>query len=238
MSSTDSNLRSIERKRQTKRIAKRNRRIVTFSLAIIIGLFGVYAFYFSSWLTVKKISVTGNTIATSVQIQTSADIQIGTPLAKVSSDQINLNLAAISSVDHVEVRRAWPNEIILVVSERKAIATIKEHNYWVFVDAKGVTYGKTFNQPKDLMVLATSSNPALIEAAKVYGEVPKWLDHQIKSVTATSRDNVRLVMIKNRTAIIGDYSRLTRKFAVLKVLLTQKARIYDVSAPDVPVTRK
>lgn len=233
MSTPESNLRSLARKRR----AKRNKRILTFSVLLVIAFLGVYAFYFSSWLTVKKISVVGNSIATAAQIQTSAQIEIGTPLAKINSDEINQNLAIISSVDHVEVRRAWPSEIILVVSERKAIATIKKHNYWVFVDAHGVTYGKTFNQPKELMVI-NSGKSGLAEAARIYSEVPNWLNQQIVSVTASSRDDVRLLLSRNRTVIVGDYSRLNRKFAVLKVLLTQKARIFDVSAPDVPVTRK
>lgn len=232
--STDSNLRLLARKRR----AKRNKRIAIMLLVALVAAFGVYAFYFSTWLTVKKISITGNSIATTAQIQTESNILLGTPLAKLNSDEINQNLASVSSIDHVEVRRAWPSEIILVVAERQAIATVKKDNYWVFIDANGVSYGKTFNQPKNLMVLDSQNKSGLVEAAKIYGEVPKWLDSQVISVTAASRDNVRFLMTKNRIAIIGDYSRLTRKFAVLKVLLTQKARVFDVSAPDVPVTRK
>ena len=163
---------------------------------------------------------------------------MGTQLARVSNDEVNANLADISSIDHVEVRRAWPNEIVLAVSERVALATIHKTNYWVFVDSKGVEYGKTFNQPKDLMIFNVKKKNARVELANTYSQMPKWLKNQVKTVSATSRDNVRLQLGNSSEAIIGDSSRLERKFAVLKVLMTRKARIFDVSAPDVPVTRK
>jgi len=207
-------------------------------LFIAAGLFAIYAAYFSNWLTVKKVSVIGNHIASSALIQTEANIAIGTPLARVNSDEINQNLADISSVDHVEVRRAWPNEIVLAVSERIAVATIKKSNFWVFVDAKGVEYGKTFNQPKNLMVFEVSKKSARKEVAKIFTQMPAWLKSQVDYVSAKSRDNVRILLGNSRQAIVGDSSRLERKFAVLKVLMTRKARVYDVSAPDVPVTRK
>ncbi len=234
MSNADANIRSLARKRK----ARKQKRILVLVLAIVFAGFAVYAAYFSNWLTVKRVTVIGNTIATSAQIQTEAGISIGTQLARVSSDEVNANLADISSIDHVEVRRAWPNEIVLAVSERVALATIHKTNFWVFVDAKGVEYGKTFNQPKDLMVFDVNNKKARIEVAKTYSQMPKWLKAQVKTITATSRDNVRLKLGNSSQAIIGDSSRLERKFAVLKVLITRKARIYDVSAPDVPVTRK
>ena len=234
MSNQDSNVRSIGRRRREKK----RKRIFFVTAFFVAAMFAIYATYFSNWLTVKKISVIGNQIASSALIQTEAAIELGTPLARVDSDAINRNLADISSVDHVEVRRAWPNEIVLAVSERVAIATIKKSNYWVFVDAKGVEYGKTFNQPKNLMVFKVSKKAARVEVAKVFNSMPGWIKSQIKTVVAKSRDDVRILLSGSRQAIIGDSSRLERKFAVLKVLMTRKANIYDVSAPDVPVTRK
>ncbi len=234
MSNRDSNVRSLERKRKAK---KRNRALI-IGAVIVLGGLAAYAAYFSNWLTVTKVTVTGNSIATTAQIVTDANIQFGIQLARVNSDEINENLSDISSIDHVEVRRAWPHEIILVVSERIAVATIHKSNYWVFVDAKGVEYGKTFNQPKDLMVLNVRGKAARVEVAKVWSNLPGWIKVQVKNVSATSRDNVQLQLGNSRAVIIGDSSRLERKLSVLKVLMTRKARIFDVSAPDVPVTRK
>ncbi|MFM1786940.1 MAG: hypothetical protein RL228_890, partial [Actinomycetota bacterium] len=124
------------------------------------------------------------------------------------------------------------------VCERVAIAKIKKSNFWVFVVDKGVEYGMNFNQPKNLMVFKVSKKAARVEVAKVFNSMPGWIKSQIKTVVAKSRDDVRILLSGSRQAIIGDSSRLERKFAVLKVLMTRKANIYDVSAPDVPVTRK
>lgn len=234
MTESASNVRSLMRRRRQK---NRNR-VVIFALLFALTGFAGYAAYFSDWLTVKKITVIGNSIATSALITSESEIEIGTQLARVSSDLVNQNLADISSIDKVEVRRAWPNEIVLAVSERVAIATVKVGSHWEFVDAAGVAYGKTFNQPKNLMVFQVTKKSARVEIAKVFSNLPKWLKLQIQTIGANSRDNVQIGLEKNRTVIIGDSSRLDRKLAVLKVLLSQKARIFDVSAPDVPVTRK
>lgn len=234
MSTSESNVRSLNRRRRQKN----RKRAFWLTSTILLSLLGIYAAYFSSWFTVAKITVIGNSIASVAQIQSEANIEIGTQLARVSSDEVNANLSDISSIDHVEVRRAWPNEIVLAVSERIAIATIKKSTYWVFVDANGVEYGKSFNQPKNLMIFEVKNRLARIELAKVYSSMPGWIKSEMKTISATSRDNVRIQLGNSREAIIGDSSRLERKFAVLKVLMTRVARIYDVSAPDVPVTRK
>jgi cell division protein FtsQ len=234
MSSSESNIRSLERRRKQK---KRNRILVASTLGVV-GVFAIYAVYFSSWLTVNKVSVIGNTISSTYEIESAVNIPIGTQLARVNGDEVNASLAGISSIDHVEVRRAWPNEIVLAVTERIAIATIQKAGHWEFVDANGVAYGKTFSQPKELMVFNVNNKASRIEVANVYSQMPGWIKNQVETIGATSRDNVQVDLGKSRKAIIGDSSRLERKFAVLKVLLTRKARIYDVSAPDVPVTRK
>lgn len=234
MTESVSNIRSLNRKRR-QRIRKR---ILTLVLILAAVSISIYAAYFSNWLTVKKITVIGNSIATDVQIVTESEIEMGLQLARVDSEQVNQNLADISSIDSVEVRRAWPNQIVLAVTERIAIATIKVGSHWEFVDADGVAYGKTFNQPKGLMVFDVTQSLARVEVAKVFANLPNWLKSQVISIGANSRDNVQITLQNNRKAILGDSSRLERKMAVLEVLLTQKARIYDVSAPDVPVTRK
>jgi cell division protein FtsQ len=234
MSSSESNLRSLERRRSNKK----RRRIVLASTLGAVMAFAVYAFYFSNWLTVSRVTVIGNTISSTYEIESALNIPIGTQLARVNSDDVNASLVGISSIDHVEVRRAWPNEIVLAVTERIAIATIQKAGHWEFVDAKGVAYGKTFSQPKELMVFNVDNKAARAEVAIVYSQMPGWIKALVKTIGATSRDNVQVDLGKSGKAIIGDSSRLERKFAVLKVLLTRKARIYDVSAPDVPVTRK
>ena len=234
MSESVSNVRSLNRKRRQKNRRRLLVGIVIFAIAAVL----IYVAYFSTLLTVKKITVIGNSIATSISIASESEIQIGTQLARVNSDEVNQNLSDIPSIDQVEVRRVWPNEIILVVTERVAIGTIKVAGHWEFVDQNGVAYGKTFNQPKDLMVFDVNQKLARVEVAKIYKNAPAWLISQIKGIGATSRDNVKIGLSDNRTVIFGDSSRIERKLAVLKVLLTKKARIYDVSAPDVPVTRK
>ena len=60
----------------------------------------------------------------------------------------------------------------------------------------------------------------------------------VRQVRAASPDDVRLQLTKGRTVVWGSAERSARKAAVLAVLLTRRASVYDVTAPDAPTTTK
>ena len=61
---------------------------------------------------------------------------------------------------------------------------------------------------------------------------------QVREVRAAGLEQVTLQLRRGRTVEWGSVERSDRKAAVLAVLLSRKAKVYDVTAPDSPTTRR
>jgi cell division protein FtsQ len=79
--------------------------------------------------------------------------------------------------------------------------------------------------------------PALRAALDVLEQLPAAVRGQVRQVRAASREDVQILLSRHRTVLWGSVDRGARKAAVLAVLVTRKAAVYDVSAPDAPTTR-
>ncbi|MEY4322220.1 MAG: hypothetical protein RL410_1, partial [Actinomycetota bacterium] len=144
----------------------------------------------------------------------------------------------LPAVASVEVRRVWPHSIVLAVTEPTPVAVVGSPGNWQYVDFEGEIFGKLTSKPKGLLSLSAAKPAARKAAAQVATALPAWLKDQVLTVSATSGDDVNLRLAGNLTVRFGSAERIARKAAVLKALLKVKARIYDVSAPDVPITIK
>jgi cell division protein FtsQ len=72
---------------------------------------------------------------------------------------------------------------------------------------------------------------------RVFATLPDRLRQQVHGVQAPSTTNVRLQLRDGRTIVWGSPTDNATKVAVLRSLLRRSARVYDVSTPDVVVTR-
>lgn len=223
-------IRALKRRKRVKRLL--------LLLPILLILSGaVYLVYFSEVFAVKTISVQGSKIVSDQTIIDAAMIPLGMPLAKIDSGTIQKNLSEFPSVGSVEVRRVWPSEIVLAISERMPVATMAEGGTWKFVDEFGVMYGESSKVPDGLIPITANSIAARAAIAGVIQSLPDSMKRQVLTMSATTKDSVELRLTSNRTVFWGSYAQTTRKIKVLEVLLTKNARLYDVSAPNFPTTR-
>ena len=222
---------------QTVKRRKTTRRRFVLAGLILIMFVVTYVVYFSSAFSLRTISVQGSSIVASKDIIEAASIPLGTPLAQIDSGQIFENLQIFPSVGGVEVRRVWPSQIVLAITERTPIATMAIGGRWKFVDKDGVIYGDTATVPDGLIPITAQTKNARLAVAKVVLLLPTSLQRQVLTMRATSEDSVELIMLGNLQVFWGNASLSKRKVEVLQVLLQKKARIYDVSAPNFPTTR-
>ena len=82
----------------------------------------------------------------------------------------------------------------------------------------------------------SEGSAALRATLDVLDALPVQVRAQVREVRAASLEQVTLRLTRGRTVEWGSAERSERKAAVLAVLLTRKARVYDVSAPDSPTT--
>jgi cell division protein FtsQ len=235
--------------RMTVRLRERGRRhrpsritvvLMVLGAGLVLGFAG-WLLFFSSVFGVAHVQVQGNTQAGQADIVAAAKIPRGTPLARLNTAAVAARVESIPAVAGVDVRRDWPRGVTIVVRERVAAAVRERGTGFVLVDRTGVVFDQVDKRPKQLPLVSapvSAGPPALRAALDALDAVPVAIRDEVRSVRAASTEEVTLQLTRGRTVIWGDTGLGARKGAVLAVLLTRKADVYDVSVPDAPTTRK
>jgi cell division protein FtsQ len=200
----------------------------------------VWVVFFSSYVTVRTVTVTGNPTLPESRVERAADIPMGTPLAKLNLGGIRTRVEAIPAVKNVEVARDWPHGVRVVVTERTPIAVVDQGEGLRALDAEGVLFGHYPSQPKHLPLVKTdvgTSEEALVEAGRVVGALPSKVARRVDAVQVTSVDDIQLVLGNGRRVLWGSAESSDQKAEVLAVLLKGRGQQIDVSVPGRPTTR-
>jgi cell division protein FtsQ len=209
------------------------------ALAVLVVLVGtaVWLVWFSSVLSVKEVRVLGAAGVPVDEVRTAAAVRVGTPLARVDADGVAERVGAIPQVGAVEVRRGWPDVLVVVVTERTPVGVVRAGTDFAYVDSTGARFGSTPIRPRALPLVRPSDETSLLAGVQVLASLPAELRAKVISATAKSRDDVVLSMLGGASVQWGSADKTEAKLAVLTALLPRKAAFYDVSAPDLPTTR-
>ena len=211
------------------------RRLGVIAALLVVAVAAVWVVEFSRLLAVDHITVRGTTNLAPGDIIAAAAVPLGTPLARVDDQAVADRIRALPRVGSVEVRRGFPHELVLVVDDRVPVAVIRTDRGWVTIDAAGAEIGGV-RKPGSRPVVASTTDVGRQTALATLLTLPAPLKTQVARVSASTVDDVTLVLRSGATVRWGDTSRTERKAAVLAALMTRRASIYDVSAPDVPTT--
>jgi cell division protein FtsQ len=230
-----------ERVAQRDRSRRRSRLVVAGSLVVVVALVAGTGWLLlgSSAFGVATVDVTGLRRLGPDQVRTQAAIEPGTPLARVDTDVVAARVGELPAVRAVEVTRDWPSTVVIKVTEREPAAVQARGRDWVLVDRTGAVFGTVAKRPRRLPRISapvSEGAPALRATLDVLDALPVQVRAQVREVRAASLEQVTLRLSRHRTVQWGSTDRSDRKAAVLAVLLTRKARVYDVSAPDSPTT--
>jgi len=212
------------------------RRLVVAALVLLAGI-AVWAIWFSSLLAVKEVRILGTQDVPSGEVRAAAAVRVGEPLARIDVDGIVERVGAIPAVGSVEVRRGWPDVLVVVVSERVPLAVVRTAGSLQYVDATGARFGAPSSTAARLPFVRSGGEASLRSALGVLAALPESERVRVVSVVARSRDDVVLRLRSGATVQWGSPEASDRKLAVLLALLPRKAAHYDVSAPDLPTTR-
>jgi cell division protein FtsQ len=206
-------------------------------LAVIGG--AVWAVWFSSLLSVQSVEVTGTSTLKQEQIRRAAGVDLGKPLVSVDLDAVRARIAALAAVEHVDVSRKWPDEVLIDVTERTPIAVIDFGGSLRGLDKDGVVFHSYTSAPPGLPKVTTpygTSAEALREAAKVVAALPVGLTRITDHVAVKTVDQITLDLTDGRTVVWGSSAESAEKAEVLQALLKHDAKTYDVSVPGQPTT--
>jgi cell division protein FtsQ len=193
--------------------------------------------WFSSLLSVKEVRILGAVDVSADSVRQAAAVPAGIQLARVDSAGISERVGELPRVASVEVRRGWPDVLVVVVTERAPIAVTRAGSAWTYLDATGARFGTVHAVPRGMPLVSALSEPALTSALGVYTALPSSLAAKVTTIAAKTRDDVVLTLADGTKVQWGGADQTERKAAVLLSLLKVKASFYDVSAPDLPTTR-
>jgi cell division protein FtsQ len=226
-----------------RRWRQRLRRLRPFLYAaLVLGLVatGVWVLFFSTAMTVRDVSVKGNSTMSSVRVEKVAKVPLGRQLARVDLGAIRARVETLSAVRSVSVSRSWPHTVTISITERTPVAVVDRGAGLQAVDVDGVLFGSYARQPAGLPLVQTApdvKSEALAEAARVVTSLRSDIADKVERVDVETVDRIRLHLADGRTVMWGSAEDSAQKAAVLAVLLRQEAREFDVSVPGRPTTR-
>lgn len=231
---------SAERSTRRRRRARR----AGSALLVLLPLAGLaWLVLASPVLAVDRLEVVGHQRLGAEDVVRAASVPDGTPLARVDVGAVARRIEReLLPVADVRVRRVWPSTLELQVTERTAVAAVRQPDERaLLVDAEGVGFAQEQAVPGDLPLLAVArpspDDPATLAGLAVLTEIPPWLGGQVAVVRAEGPSAVQLVLDDERTVVWGAPGDALTKATALGALLEMPGTFFDVSAPGVVVRR-
>jgi len=210
--------------------------------AILAG--AAWALLGSKFLVVRSVRVISPAGISRAEVIADAGVRPGTPLIRIDPAAVARRVERITLVQSAQVRRAWPDEIVISVQERTPVFAVPSGAGYQLMDRFGVglwfvrrPHGRpVFDRPAAADLAALRGSPAVQAAATVLSELPPRLARSVRDVTAPSADAVTLRLRSGVMIVWGGTGEPAAKSRELAILMRGHARYYDVSDPRTAVT--
>ena len=192
---------------------------------------------FSPILALRTIQVDGVSAIPASTIQSALSGQLGTPLALLNDQTIRAKLGRIILIRSYTTEIVPPNTLVVRIVERQAIAVIPDGNRYDQVDPAGVVLRKSATTAGlPLIDIGNSGvgSAGFASAVKVLLAMPSSVLTQVKSISATTLDNVSLTLNQGTHTILwGSSAQSDLKAKALTTLLKTCAsqQVLNVTAP-------
>ena len=115
--------------------------LLALVVALVVGAGAVWLVLFSSVLAVEDVQVDGERTVTARQVLKIADVDEGSPLARVDVAAVEARIGSLGPVREVQVHRRWPHALVIEVEERVPVAVVDIGGTLRSLDADGVVFG-------------------------------------------------------------------------------------------------
>ena len=237
----------------TERLSERRRALRTLRLhrlGTALGLLGaaavlVWAAAFSPLLALRSgdVTVTGSDgTVQAADVQRIVAAHEGISLVRLDPAAMGREVAdSLVRVRTARVTRSWPHGLRVDLTMRRPIAVHEVEQGYEVLDSEAVVLETVPAPPSGLVMIAgqDGAEPDARAVAAVTGVVGSLDADTLARVdrgSAGSTGQVTLVLSDGARVRWGDASESALKARVLKVLLSQRASVYDVSSPHAPTT--
>ncbi len=226
----------------------RNRRVAFAAvgglLATLVAL--VVVAVYSPILALRTITVDGTSRIDSAEVHAAVDGQLGTPLALLDFGTVTRDLAVFPLIRSYVTEIVPPGTLLIHITERAPVGSVKVGAMFNLVDPAGIVLQQSAERIPGVPVLnlpgGDTTGPAFTSMVAVLVALPPELLAQVDSISASTRDDVSLVLSGVGQGVTwGSADDSARKATLLAALirLTDPAQpgVFDVSAPGNGVFR-
>jgi cell division protein FtsQ len=216
-------------------------RLVVLLLVSVVLLGGAaWLAYFSPYLVVRKVAVSGQQQLRSEQIVAAAQVPMGMPLALQDVEAIAQRATTLPAVQAASVSRSWPDTITVTVTERRPLLAVPQPGGFALVDHEGVAYAESGSVPAGVMLAEVNptDRPLLQQVGTVATALSGSLGPRVSGLAATNGEQINLKLKSGVLVNWGSAADSALKADIVTALLkTQKPGTIDVSSPHNPATR-
>jgi cell division protein FtsQ len=234
---TEKRVQRAEVRRFTRNSRRRRATWFTVLGLVLVMIAVLLVAVFSPILALRTIEVDGVSAIPAATVQKALSSQLGTPLALLSDQTVRSKLSRIILIRSYTTEIVPPNTLVVRIVEREAIAVIPDGNGYDQVDPAGVVLRKSAT-PAGLPLIDIGrsgvDSAGFAAAVKVLLAMPSSMLSQVKSISATTLDNVSLTLNQgNHTILWGSSAQSDLKARTLATLLKTCAAepVLNVTAP-------
>jgi cell division protein FtsQ len=219
-----------------------NRRLTVVAAAVVatVALL-VWVVGFSPLLAVRQVRVLGASGATGDQVRAAAHVADGTPLVRLDTAAITARVERVPVVASAHVDTSFPSTVTITVALRVAVGYLRVDGGYRLMDRTGTQFQTTATAPRGVPELALPAGALAREAgaavATVAAALPAALRAKVASIQAIEPSAITVLLRDERVIHWGSVERSADKASVLPALLTRPGRVFDVSNPDLVVSR-
>ena len=212
--------------------------VLSFSIDLTSGAAVAYLAQRNSTAEIGKVQVVGVDKQLAAKILKVAAISKGEQITELDQDAAAGRVLSLPDIRSVKFDRKWNNNFVISVELRDPIGWYKYKDQLNYIDSDGSTYISNAEQPdSELIVFSALSNRAREYSVTAFFDLPPKVANKVVQANARSSSNIRFILKDGVEVVWGDIERPERKAEVLEVLMQRTAKLYDVSAPDLPIIR-
>ncbi len=234
-----------EIRRFTVRQRRRRATWIGVAASVVLLVLVTLGAAYSPLFAVERIRVVGATQLDAAAVEAALAGQLGTPLPLVDESEVKAALVTFPLVESYALEGRPPHELVVRIVERTPVGYLETRAGYALVDAAGVVLATTATPGADAPVFAIEGGagaPAFRAAGAVMRSLPESIRVQVTSVTASTIDDVTLILGGTRTRIVwGSAEESALKAVSLASMMAARPPAtvseYDVSSPRAVVVR-
>jgi cell division protein FtsQ len=222
--------------------SRRRRLLWTIGVgSVLLLVAGSAAAAYSPLFAVTTITVAGAEELDAEAVEQALSDQLDRPLPLVDHGEVKAALIAFPLIETYSLEARPPHDLVVRVVERTPVGVLESDAGFTTVDAAGVALTTTEQAPEGLPLIAVeggTDSDAFHAAGQVLRSLPGWLREQVGEVTATTADDITLVLGDGGPQVLwgseeeSGMKARTLESAMAATMSEEDITSYDVSAPD------